>query len=83
MSHLQRYDGFLYQWYDTANGHVLTNPGQGNSAESTPTFGNCFFVSNVGNGWYASGTDRGPRSHARAAALRGRPDRADELRYLL
>jgi hypothetical protein len=28
VSHLQRYDGFVYQWHDTANGHVLTNPGQ-------------------------------------------------------
>jgi hypothetical protein len=26
VSHLQRYDGFVYQWHDTANGHVLTNP---------------------------------------------------------
>ena len=50
MSHLQRYDGFLYQRHDTANGHVLTNPGQGNCAESTPTSDHCFFVSNVGNG---------------------------------
>jgi hypothetical protein len=50
VSHLERYDGFVYQWYETANGHVLTNPGQGNCAESTPTFDNCFFVSNVGNG---------------------------------
>ena len=28
VSHLQRYDGFLYQWYDTTNGDVLSNPGQ-------------------------------------------------------
>ena len=27
-------------------------------------FDNCFFVSNVDDGWYASGPDRGPRSHA-------------------
>src|ERR1700733_9156462 len=26
---LKRYDGFLYQWYDTNNGDVLSNPGQG------------------------------------------------------
>ena len=28
VQHLQRYDGFLYQWYDTTNGDVLSNPGQ-------------------------------------------------------
>ncbi len=33
VSHLQRYDGFLYQWYDTTNGDVLSNPGQ---ADCTP-----------------------------------------------
>jgi Putative glucoamylase/Protein of unknown function (DUF3131) len=52
---LPRYDGFLYQWYDTTNGHVLSNPGQGDCTETTPAFDNCFFVSNVDNGWYASG----------------------------
>jgi Putative glucoamylase/Protein of unknown function (DUF3131) len=56
VSHLQRYDGFLYQWYDTTNGDVLLNPGQGDCpAGATPTNNNCFFVSNVDNGWYASG----------------------------
>jgi hypothetical protein len=55
VSQLKRYDGFLYQWYDTTNGDVLTNPGQGDCAETTPAFDNCFFVSNVDNGWYASG----------------------------
>ena len=55
VSHLKRFDGFLYQWYDTTNGKVLTNPGQGDCTETTPTFDNCFFVSNVDNGWYASG----------------------------
>jgi hypothetical protein len=56
VSHLQRYDGFLYQWYDTTNGDVLTNPGQGDCpAGAAPAFNNCFFVSNVDNGWYASG----------------------------
>jgi hypothetical protein len=53
---LQRYDGFLYQWYDTANGDVLSNPGQPDcAANAPPAFTNCFFVSNVDNGWYASG----------------------------
>jgi Putative glucoamylase/Protein of unknown function (DUF3131) len=52
---LKRYDGFLYQWYDTTNGQVLTNPGGSDCTETTPTFDNCFFISNVDNGWYASG----------------------------
>jgi hypothetical protein len=53
---LPRYDGFLYQWYDTTNGNVLSNPGQAACpAGATPDFTNCFFVSNVDNGWYASG----------------------------
>jgi hypothetical protein len=52
---LKRFDGFLYQWYDTTNGNVLTNPGQGDCTETAPAFDNCFFISNVDNGWYASG----------------------------
>jgi hypothetical protein len=53
---LKRYDGFLYQWYDTTNGDVIRNPGDIDcSAETTPVFDNCYFVSNVDNGWYASG----------------------------
>ena len=52
---LQRYDGFLYQWYDTTNGKVLLNPRQGDCTETTPSQDNCWFVSAVDNGWYASG----------------------------
>jgi hypothetical protein len=52
---LKRYDGFLYQWYDTNNGAVLSNPGQGDCTETTPAQDNCWFVSAVDNGWYASG----------------------------
>jgi len=56
VQHLQRYDGFLYQWYDTTNGDVLSNPGEAACpAGAAPAFTNCFFVSNVDNGWYASG----------------------------
>jgi hypothetical protein len=56
VAQLKRYDGFLYQWYDTTTGDVIRNPGDIDcSAETTPTFDNCFFVSNVDNGWYASG----------------------------
>jgi hypothetical protein len=52
---LKRYDGMLYQWYDTNNGNVLQNPGQGDCTETTPAQDNCWFVSAVDNGWYASG----------------------------
>lgn len=56
VSKLKRFDGFLYQWYDTTTGDVIRNPGDINcSAETTPTFDNCYFISNVDNGWYASG----------------------------
>src|SRR5437899_7936164 len=50
---LKRSSGFLYQWYDTTTGHVIRNPGDVDCAgETTPAFDNCFFISNVDNGWY-------------------------------
>jgi hypothetical protein len=53
---LRRDHGFLFQWYDTTNGHVIRNPGDIDcAAEPSPVFDNCYFVSNVDNGWYASG----------------------------
>ena len=53
---LRRDHGFLFQWYDTTNGHVIRNPGDVDcTTDTTPTFDNCYFVSNVDNGWYASG----------------------------
>jgi hypothetical protein len=52
---LDAFDGFLYQWYDTSTGHVLVNPGAGDCPATGGTFDNCSFVSNVDNGWYASG----------------------------
>ena len=55
VQNLKRFDGMLYQWYDTDNGAVLLNPGQGDCAETTPSQDNCWFVSAVDNGWYASG----------------------------
>jgi Putative glucoamylase len=55
VTRLKRYDGFLFQWYDTSNGDVLSNPGQADCTGTTPAFDNCSFVSNVDNGWYASG----------------------------
>ena len=56
MASLKRSSGFLYQWYDTTSGHVIRNPGDIDcTTETTPTFDNCYFISNVDNGWYASG----------------------------
>jgi hypothetical protein len=52
---LKRSHGFLYQWYDTTNGRVLLNPGQGDCTDATPKQDNCSFLSAVDNGWYASG----------------------------
>ena len=56
VSTLRRYHGMLYQWYSTTTGDVIRNPGDIDcSAEPAPVFDNCYFVSNVDNGWYASG----------------------------
>jgi hypothetical protein len=52
---LKRAYGFLYQWYDTNNGKVLLNPGQGDCAQTGGTNDNCSFLSAVDNGWFASG----------------------------
>nr|MDQ6898329.1 hypothetical protein [Candidatus Dormibacteraeota bacterium] len=53
---LARDHGFLYQWYDTTTGHVIRGPNDIECAtETAPTFDNCYFISNVDNGWYASG----------------------------
>ena len=53
---LDRYQGLLYQWYDTSNGHRIRNPGDIDCAtEPTPVPDNCYFLSAVDNGWYASG----------------------------
>lgn len=35
VARLSRYRGMLYQWYDTSNGNVLLNPGQGDCNETT------------------------------------------------
>src|SRR5262245_41646989 len=51
VSQLARYKGFLYQWYDTTNGDVLLNPGQGDCPSTGNTFDNCSFISNVDNAW--------------------------------
>ena len=52
---LTKFDGFLYQWYDTTTGDVIPNPGQPACTTTSGTFDNCSFISNVDNGWYASG----------------------------
>ena len=53
---LDRFQGMLYQWYDTTNGHKIRNPGDIDCAtEPTPVMDNCYFLSAVDNGWYASG----------------------------
>ncbi len=56
VSTLKRSHGFLYQWYDTTSKHVIRNPGDIDCAtETTPMQDNCYFLSAVDNGWYASG----------------------------
>jgi Putative glucoamylase/Protein of unknown function (DUF3131) len=53
---LKRFGGFLYQWYDTTTGDTIRNPGDVNcQTDTTPTQDNCYFLSAVDNGWYASG----------------------------
>ena len=56
VAQLRRFDGFLFQWYDTTTGEVIRNPRDIDcTTETTPTFDNCYFLSNVDNGCYASG----------------------------
>ena len=70
---LKRSSGFLYQWYDTSTGHVIRNPGDADcTGETTPTFDNCFFLSNVDNGWYASGLIVARQALPEVAAMAGK-----------
>jgi hypothetical protein len=74
VAQLRRFDGFLFQWYDTTTGHVIRNPGDIDcTTETTPTLDNCYFLSNVDNGWYASGLievrQALPGASAQASAL--------------
>jgi Putative glucoamylase/Protein of unknown function (DUF3131) len=56
VSTLKRSFGFLYQWYDTGTKHVIRNPNDIDcTTETTPVLDNCYFLSAVDNGWYASG----------------------------
>ena len=53
---MRRTDGMLYQWYDTTTGDSIRNPGDIDcSEEADPAQDNCWFLSAVDNGWYASG----------------------------
>ena len=55
VSQLANFNGLLYAWYDTSNGEILSNPGQGDCATGgTPALNNCFFVPGEGNAWWAS-----------------------------
>jgi putative glucoamylase/uncharacterized protein DUF3131 len=56
VAQIKRTYGFLYQWYDTNTGDVIRNPGDINCKDETePAQDNCWFLSAVDNGWYASG----------------------------
>src|SRR5438105_519407 len=56
VARLKRDHGFLYQWYDTTTGAVISlMPGHDCSTETSPVQDNCYFISQVDNGWYASG----------------------------
>jgi hypothetical protein len=56
LTRLKRTYGFLYQWYDTNTGDVIRNPGDIDCDQETqPAQDNCWFLSAVDNGWYASG----------------------------
>jgi hypothetical protein len=53
---LRQSSGFLFQWYDTTTGDSIRGPGDIDcSEESQPVQDNCWFLSAVDNGWYASG----------------------------
>jgi hypothetical protein len=53
---MPRYKGFLYQWYDTTTAQPIMNPGEAAcDPDAAPAFDNCSTLSNVDNGWYASG----------------------------
>lgn len=49
---LSKWNGFLFSWYDTTNGHRISGPG-GTDQEGQPAKG--AFISTVDSGWYATG----------------------------
>lgn len=53
---MDRYHGFLHQWYDTTTGKTIRNPGQPFCDDTDRAAqNNCTFISQVDNGWYVSG----------------------------
>lgn len=56
VTRLKRSHGFLHQWYDTSTGEVISKQdGVDCATQTEPAQNNCFFLSAVDNGWYASG----------------------------
>src|SRR5437588_385652 len=49
---LSKWQGFLFSWYDTTNGHRISGPG-GTDQEGQPVTG--AFISTVDSAWYATG----------------------------
>ena len=52
VEHLSKWNGFLFSWYDTTNGHRISGPG-GTDQEGQPAKG--AFISTVDSAWYATG----------------------------
>src|SRR5712672_857895 len=52
VEHLSKWNGFLFSWYDTTNGHRISGPG-GTDQEGQPVKG--AFISTVDSAWYAMG----------------------------
>lgn len=61
LHNLNRYRGFLYQWYSTTTGEVTADTNGTSCAGKSPTpaftdpYRLCLQISQVDNGWYASG----------------------------
>lgn len=49
---LSKWNGFLFSWYDTTNGHRISGPGGTDQEGQSPTGA---FISTVDSGWYATG----------------------------
>jgi hypothetical protein len=67
---LSKWNGFLFSWYDTTNGHRISGPG-GTDQQGQPATG--AFISTVDNAWYATGLilvrQEFPELAARATSL--------------
>jgi hypothetical protein len=49
---LSKWQGFLFSWYDTTNGHRISGPGGTDQEGQSPTGA---FISTVDSAWYATG----------------------------